>query len=197
MHPPGDSGKMGEVSTMKSILKFLGWEAGPAADPALGETETVRKIVRQLDELPPDEARYVAAFAYILGRAAHADMEISEEETAAMERIVSEEAGLPPEQAILVVQMAKSQNKLFGGTENYLVTKEFNKIASREQKLALLRCLFAVSAAEGTISVREDNEIRQVSRELLLDHREFIDIRRKFRDHLSVLKKSRRKRPGE
>ncbi len=178
---------------MKSILKFLGWEAGPAADPALGETETVRKIVRQLDELPPDEARYVAAFAYILGRAAHADMEISEEETAAMERIVSEEAGLPPEQAILVVQMAKSQNKLFGGTENYLVTKEFNKIASREQKLALLRCLFAVSAAEGTISVREDNEIRQVSRELLLDHREFIDVRRKFRDHLSVLKKSRRK----
>ncbi len=178
---------------MKSILKFLGWEAGPAADPGLGETETVRKIVRQLDELPPDEARYVAAFAYILGRAAHADMEISEEETAAMERIVSEEAGLPPEQAILVVQMAKSQNKLFGGTENYLVTKEFNKIASREQKLALLRCLFAVSAAEGTISVREDNEIRQVSRELLLDHREFIDVRRKFRDHLSVLKKSRRK----
>ena len=46
------------------------------------ETDTVRKIVHQLDQLPPERARYVAAFAYLLSRVARADMNISAEETA-------------------------------------------------------------------------------------------------------------------
>ena len=132
-----------------SILEFLGLssatdgrESGSAA-----ETATVRQIVDELDHLPPERARYVASFAYVLSRVAHADMEITEEETRAMERLVVKYGELPEEQAVIVVQMAKTQNLLFGGTENYLVTREFNRIASREDKLALLRCLFGVSAA--------------------------------------------------
>ena len=49
-----------------------------------------------------------------------------------------ERTGLPEEQAIMVVQMAKTQNVLFGETENYLVAREFGEISTREQKLALL-----------------------------------------------------------
>jgi hypothetical protein len=41
------------------------------------ETETVRKIVRQLDNLEPERARFIAAFAYILSRVARADINIS------------------------------------------------------------------------------------------------------------------------
>ncbi len=69
-----------------------------------------------------------------------------------------------------------------------LVTREFNNVATREQKLALLDCLFAVSAAEGGITSVEDNEIRQVSKELLLEHRDYIAERLKYREHLAVLK---------
>jgi uncharacterized tellurite resistance protein B-like protein len=83
-----------------------------------------------------------------------------------MERLVMEHGGLPAEQAILVVQIAKSQNILFGGTENYLVTREFKKIARREEQIALLHCLFAISASDESISTVEDNEIRKISREL-------------------------------
>lgn len=102
-----------------SILKFLGLkESAVAAPPDSPETETVRRIVQQLDQLPPDRARYLASFAYLLSRAAGADLHISDEETRLMERIVAMEGGLPQEQALLVVQMAKTQHKLFGGTEN-------------------------------------------------------------------------------
>ncbi len=65
---------------MKGILKFLGWSGAPEVDSGLGETKTVRKIVRQLDQLAPDQARYVATFAYILGRVARADLLISPEQ---------------------------------------------------------------------------------------------------------------------
>ncbi len=158
---------------------------------ASGDTETVRKITEALDALDPGRARYLAAFAYVLSRIARADLKITTEETRAMERLVMQHGGLPEEQAILVVQIAKHQNLLFGGTENFLVTREFNKISTQEQKLALLDCLFSVAAAADMISVAEDEEIRAVARELGLSHQDFIAIRSRYRDHLAVLRDSR------
>jgi uncharacterized tellurite resistance protein B-like protein len=152
-----------------------------------GDTDTVRKIVAKLDHLDPDRARFVASFAYILSRVAHADLQVSDDETRAMERIVVEHGHLPEDQAIIVVQMAKTQNLLFGGTENFLVTREFNRIAGRDEKIALLDCLFAVSAADRSISTVESNVIRQIADELKLDHRDYIDVRSRYRDCLSVL----------
>jgi uncharacterized tellurite resistance protein B-like protein len=179
-----------------SILDYLGFGGQPKpadSDPEM--TATVRKLVRELDHLEPERARFIAAFAYVLARVAHADLEISDDETRAMERIIAEHGGIPEAQSILVVQMAKNQNLLFGGTDNFLVTRELNRIASREQKFAVLECLFAVSAADESISTAEDSVVRQVATELQLEHGDFIAVRRRFREHLAVLKK-RKDRSG-
>lgn len=173
-----------------SILRFLGLQNEGVTSASTPETETIRKIARELDQLDPEQARYLAAFAAILSRVARADLQVSEEETRKMEQIAAEDGGLPERQAVLVVQIAKSQSLLLGGTENYLVAREFNKLATREQKLALLRCLFDVSAADDSISTVEDNVIRQIADELKLEHRDFIAVRSAFREHLAVLKKS-------
>lgn len=171
-----------------SILKFLGMESKQPAAARAPETETVRKIVQKLDRLPEDQARYIAAFAYLLSRASAADLDVTEEETAAMERLVMQQGGLSEEMAILVVQIAKTQTQLFGGTENYLVTREFERVATREQKLALIECLFAVTATDADISMAEDNVVKQIASELKLSHSEYIAARSRFREHLSILK---------
>lgn len=173
-----------------SILRFLGLRSDDSA-PEGAETQTVRKIAGELDRLEPEKARYLAAFAYILGRVAHADLKVSPEELRTMERILVELGRLSPEQAVMVVQIAKTQALMFGATEDYLVTREFDRIATKEQKLALLECLFAVSAADESISTIEDRAIRQIASELKLDHSDFIRIRSTFRDHLAVLKNER------
>jgi uncharacterized tellurite resistance protein B-like protein len=178
-----------------AVWKLLGFDpkslvaAGKQPAAVKPETETVRKIVQAMDQMEPAQARYIAAFAYLLSRVAYADHKVSPEETHVMERIVIQRGQLPEEQAILIVQMAKSQSVLFSGTENFLVTREFGKIASREQKLALLDCLYAVCAADRNISTIEDNEIRNISIELKLSHDDFIAVRMKYRAYLAVLKK--------
>jgi len=171
-----------------SILSFLGLEgkASPAAHRA-AQTEAVREITKKLENLPPEKARYLARFAYILSRVANADLEISPEETREMEQIVQRVGGLPEDQAVVVVHAAKTRNLVFGGTDNFLVTREFNNVATRDQKLALLDCLFAIAAADNEIASVEDNEIRQVSKELMLEHRDYIATRMKYRDQLAVL----------
>ena len=64
-------------------------------------------------------------------------------------------------------------------------------MATHEQKLALLDCLFAVSAADVSISTIEDNVIRQIAAELRLEHKDFISVRSRYRDHLAVLQDPR------
>ncbi len=173
-----------------SILKILGVNRAPAASTGgrSAETDTVRGIIRALEGMDPKLARYTASFAFILSRVAHADLKISEEETAAMEKIVCEVGGMPEEQAILVVHMAKMQSQLFGGTENFLVTREFNRIATPEQKFALLECLFGVASADNSVSTVESNEVRRISKELLLEHSDYVAARSAYREYLAVLK---------
>jgi uncharacterized tellurite resistance protein B-like protein len=173
-----------------SILKFLGFTPDVAGRSS-AETETVRTIVQKLDQMPEDQARYIAAFAYLLSRAARADLQVTAEEKAVMERIVMKEGGLSEDLAVVVVQLAKTQNQLFGATENYLVTREFERIATNEQKLALLECLFAVTAADENITSEEDNVVKQIARELKLRQSDYIAARLRFRDHLAVLKLGR------
>lgn len=169
-----------------SILKRLLGNA-EAVTPE-SEVEGVRRIARELEALEPERARYVAAFAYLLSRVANADLSVSREETLKMERIVQAMGHLPPEQAALVVEIAKGQNRLFGGTENFLVTREMREVATREQCLELLDCLFAVSAADDSISGAEEAQIRQIASELGFTHAELVKARSAYNDKREILK---------
>lgn len=168
-----------------SILKWLG--IADDTEASSRDAGAVRRIAEALDRIEPGRARYLAAFAYLLGRVACADREVTADETRVMERIVRERGNLPEEQAVLVVQIAKSQNLLFGGTEDFLVAREFEQMATQEQKLALLDCLFAVSAADGSITVIEDNEISRIAQSLRLEHQDLVRARLAHKEYLRVL----------
>ncbi len=171
-----------------SILDWLGiGKSAPEAQGTEGDTRTVRKIVRRLESLEPQQARYLAAFAYILGRVAHADRDFHDDEVAEMEQIVVEVGGLAEDLAVLVVQIAKSQNLLIGGTEDYLVTREFGRVATPEQKRDLMRCLFAVAAADGVVAVVEENEIARIASELKIPRSEMIAAKAPHKDKLETI----------
>jgi len=158
-----------------------------AAQPsAAGDTDTVRRIVGELDKLDGARARYLAAFAYVLSRVAGADLDISDVETAEMVRLVERVGHLPEAQAIVVVEIAKSQNRMFGGTENFLVTREFREIASAEQRRELLECVFAVAAADQAITSEEEAQLWQIASELGFRHEEYVQVRLKYSDKRTV-----------
>jgi uncharacterized tellurite resistance protein B-like protein len=171
-----------------SILELLGFRrAGSRA--AAGETETVRRIVGELESLPPENARYLAAFAFILARVANADLDISEQEMRRMEQILRETGHLSAEQARLAVSLAQAQHQVEGGTESFLVTREFREIATREQCRELLDCLFAVSAADGSISGIEETQIRQIASELGLEPADLAEVRARWAGQREILRR--------
>jgi uncharacterized tellurite resistance protein B-like protein len=167
---------------------------GAGADAA--DTETVRRIVGRLEAMPRDEARFLAAFAYILTRAAAADLEISDDEQRVIESLVAEHGKLPESHAVLVAQMARSQSLLYGGTEDYLVTRQFKALSSAEQRLALLRCCYLVGAADDDISVAESDTLQQIATELDVDRAAVNEIRHEFEAKFSTIKAMLRLREG-
>ena len=164
----------------------------PDAAIAAGDTATVRRIVAKLESMPPEQARFIAAAAYTLARAANADLDISDEETTAIETALQSESSIDEATAVLVTEMAKLQAKTVGATEDYVVVREFRKLANEAQRLDVLRACFAISAANGTISAEEATVVNEIARELDLEPAQVNAIRAEFHDQLSAVQEVRR-----
>jgi uncharacterized tellurite resistance protein B-like protein len=164
------------------LQSWLGVEDSPSDRP-----DALRSLLEALDRLEPEHAKHLARFAYLLGRVAHADQHVSPEETRVMEQLVMREGALPDEQAMLVVGLAKTSNLLFGGSDDFLVARDFARSATYDQKLALLRCLFAVSTAGSRISIAEEREIQRIARELRIEPADVVKVRLEYQDHLPGL----------
>lgn len=164
---------------------------------AAGETATVRRIVARLEALPPDRARLAASAAYILARAAHADSDISAEETVLMERELQDHGLVDEATAVIVIQMAKLQARTVGDTEDYVVTREFKALATPEQRVDILRACFAIGAENGTISAEEAAVLNQIARELDIEQPVVNQVRAEYHDLLSSVQAVRRIAHGQ
>ncbi len=161
------------------------------ATPA-GETASVRRIEARLTSLPPARARFVAAFAYLLGRAANADLQVTDAEAAEMTRIVAEVGGLDATSTALVVDLARSQAVRFGPTEDYLVTREFKAISTMDDRERLLRCCLLVMAVDDEVDATEAWLVNRMAEELDIERPALNRIRAEFHDKLSGVREVRR-----
>ena len=55
------------------------------------------------------------------------------------------------------------------------------------QRRELLRCLFAVCAADHAITAAEEAQVRQVANELGLSHSDYVQVRLKYAHRRTVL----------
>ena len=162
----------------------------PLPDIAAGKTASVKQIAAALSSLPPARARYLAAFAYLLGRAAFANLSVSEAEKAEMKRLGSV-AGLDPDTTRLVVELALMQAGEFGATEDYLVTREFKAISTIEERLRLIRACFLVMAADDEVDANEAWLVNRVAEELDVERTDLNVIRAEFHERLSSVRSVR------
>ena len=166
--------------------RFLDRDPDPE-DPDSGvdpvaETSNLRRVLGQMDSLPVEERRFVAGYAYILVRVAQADLEVSPPELEYMERAVSMAGHLSEAQAVLIVELARRMNALYGATEDYTLTREFARTTTRAQREDLLRTAFAVSDADDDISEAERVELNEIGMELGFSLDEIEAIRAEFDD---------------
>ena len=156
----------------------------------------MRRIVSKLEAMPPEQSRFVAAAAYILARAANADLEITNGEMTAIEQELQAHESLDEPTAVLVAEMAKLQAKTVGGTEDFVVTREFKAISTETQRVGVLRACFAISAVSGMISAEESAVLKEIADELDIDDATLNAIRADYHEQLSSVQAIRRVTPA-
>jgi uncharacterized tellurite resistance protein B-like protein len=170
---------------MATLLELLGFRTDSSSGTP---PDAVAEIAARLNRLAPERARYVAAFAVVLSRVAHADLDINPAERRTMEEIVTRLGQLQGDEAAVAVEIAVAHSNRSGGTEHFLATRELAGAADRRQREELLECLFEISAADGSISTAEESRIRQIASELGFSHREFAETRSGWNEHREILK---------
>ena len=167
---------------MSLLKRILGIDSG--SETAI-DSPVVEKIVTSLKGMEKDRAHYLAAFACVLARGANADLRIEDSEVSEMICATSSLGGLADEEARLAVEIALAQAREDGGTAGYLLTREFRSISSKEQRAGLVECLYAVSAADGTISTTESSEVSRIAEELGLTRQETNALKSGWKEHLA------------
>lgn len=174
-----------------SLLRFLG--IGDAAKGRGNEPESLIEIGARLDALPPEEARFVAAFTYLLARIAGADLRTDDVEREAIARHLEDFAEVDHDRAQLLADTAIYAAATHDATDDHLVARAFREMTEMPERIRLLRCLYVVAAADDTITGIEDNEIFEVAETIGVRRTDVIRVRMEFKEHLG----SRRALPSE
>jgi len=177
----------GNIPAMKSLLQKIGLMRS-SSETLKPVTSLGSDILARLGSSDPDRVRYLAALGGLMGRIANADGDISTEEKARIESILDTYVELDKNEAEMVTLLIDERTKSLHGLENHLYTQELNELIDHDKKLEVLSCLFAVAAADDTISAEENSAVEVIAKGLLLSHRDFISVRSIYRKHLSVLK---------
>ena len=113
-----------------SFIHFLQHDpagTNPAAPPTGGvgaaEPETVRRIAGRLSELDPLRAAFLAGVGYCLARVVASDLDVTDGERGAMVEQIEAFAGVPAEEAALIVDLAVHEAMAGAGTDDFYVTQ--------------------------------------------------------------------------
>lgn len=176
---------------MSLLSRLFGRLRRPEVDD---RPDTLRLIAAELSESPPERARFLAAFAYVLARVAHADMQVDADELRQMERTLVEQGDLSETEARLTARIALDRAGEVGGTDDYRVTRELRRLTEKPARVGLMRCLLALAAADDSITTDESREFTAIGEELGFSRSEISALRYEYRDRLAELQ---RRLPGE
>lgn len=126
----------------------------------------VRRAITTLNSLDSDTADHLNALAFVLMRVARADGRVCDDERLRMEGILTENAGIPAEHAMLVIEIACHRAKMADCGKSYSISRDLRSRLSPDQQRSIVGFLTAVASADGCLCTLEHREIFQIAGEL-------------------------------
>jgi uncharacterized tellurite resistance protein B-like protein len=175
-----------------SLFRFLGLENHAARRRS--EPASLVEIGKSLESLPPEEARLIAAFAYLLARVAGADLQTAAAERESMAQRLEEFGGLNAILARRLADVAILAANEHSASDDHLVARAYRDMTGRGERLQLLRCLYAIAAADETITTVEDNEIFEIAAAMSVDREDVVALRVEWKEFLGTRRALRHER---
>lgn len=129
-------------------------------------SEGTSRMLNLLEKHDPNQASYLATFAFALARVAYADDEVTMEERDEMRRILKEFADLKDSEVNFVMEMSMMQKRAQTELSNQGTQEGFDG----ERKQLLVDSLYAIAEADGRVSEEELQEIHAITAEFGLEN---------------------------
>jgi uncharacterized tellurite resistance protein B-like protein len=126
-----------------------------------------------------EEARTLSLAGALMAYIIHIDECVRPEERGTLERILREVWGIGEAAATMMAEVALSE--VARGMDVFQLTSAFADRVPVEERTRLIDALFAVAAADGTLSGAETSEISRINQGIRLTHDQFVAARKRLK----------------
>ncbi len=138
--------------------------------------EFPEELAADLPPPPPAHSRYLEACAAVLARVAVVDRRITLQERELITQLLQRLDRVPTSEAERIAAIAAGEARV-GTAEGERSARILGRVATRAQRLALMRCAFGVARTDCGISPAALEHLYQIGRELGLRTDEIIACR--------------------
>ena len=147
-----------------------------------------QELERLLSSYSQEEIEFIAGYSGLLGKVAYSDRKILLEEILEIKNILIEGSSISAEMYDAIIELVSKYTTELSGIEDQVYIQIINSRCSKEQKIEVLKGLFAVAAADQSVDMDEDRDISVIAKGLFVSHEDLVSIRKEYRDKLAVLK---------
>ena len=153
------------------VLKsFFGKNNAPKYDLS---NELSNKLTKLFPDADENELSTIACISGLMARIAWCDLDIHKDEVEHMKKSLGHWMELSQKDIDTIVTITLEHTKELAGVESYKYTEFLVAHFTTGKRFGLLKALFALAASDGTVAEREAEEIRIVSKGLLLEPKHF------------------------
>ena len=128
--------------------------------------------------IPDDQLRRLSLAGALMAQIAFVTREVDERERIAIAQAFQDVWSLNEKEARVIAEIATAKQSI--EFDKMRLAREFLQVFSREEVLHFIDALFSVAAADGVATFDQIQEIRSISRSLLVGHEEFIEAKLKI-----------------
>ena len=148
------------------------------------------KLVRLFPDSDESKCTTMACISGLMARIAWCDLDIHGDEVEEMKKSLGDWTPLPQKDIDAIVTVALEHTKELAGVESYQYTDFLAESFDTSKRFGLLKALFALAASDGTVAEREAEEIRIISKGLLLEPKHFVAAKATVLEFLGSLRQN-------
>ncbi len=125
--------------------------------------------------LPDEQLYFICLVGTLMAAVAHVDDHFDPAEKKALKRCLTSQFSLKGKELTLLFEVVEEQARQ--GFDFHEVAAELNRVASYNDRIHLMECLFEISTADGEMVHEEAEEVRRITKALRIPHKTFIEYK--------------------
>ncbi len=125
--------------------------------------------------LPDEQLYFICLVGTLMAAVAHVDDHFDPAEKKALKRCLTSQFSLKGKELTLLFEVVEEQARQ--GFDFHEVATELNRVASYNDRIHLMECLFEISTADGEMVHEEAEEVRRITKALRIPHKTFIEYK--------------------